>query len=65
VRLGTDGSYSIIGLPSGDYLLAAVTDLDPTQLADPAFLDAMSAAAIRITLSDGERKRQDIRLGTR
>jgi hypothetical protein len=42
-----------------------VTDLDPTQLTDSAFLDAMSAAAIRITLSDGELKRQDIRLGTR
>jgi hypothetical protein len=65
VRLGADGSYSITGLPPGDYFLAAVTDLDPTQLTDPAFLDAMSAAAIRITLSDGELKRQDIRLGTR
>ncbi len=65
VRLGTDGSYSITGLPPGDYFLAAVTDLDPTQLNDPAFLEAMSAAAIRITLADGERKRQDIRLGAR
>lgn len=63
VRLGTDGSYSITGLPPGEYFLAAVTDLDPAQLNDPAFLDAMSAAAIRITLSDGERKRQDVRLG--
>jgi hypothetical protein len=65
VRLGTDGSYAIGGLPPGEYFLAAVTDLDPAQLTDPAFLDAMSAAAIRITLSDGEQKRQDIRLGTR
>ncbi|HWB30507.1 MAG TPA: carboxypeptidase-like regulatory domain-containing protein [Vicinamibacterales bacterium] len=63
VRLGTDGSYAITGLPAGEYFLAAVTELDPAQLNDPAFLDAMSAAAIRITLSDGERKRQDVRLG--
>src|SRR5204862_5644241 len=43
VRLGTDGKYAIVGLPAGDYFLAAVTDLDPAQLNDPGLLELMRA----------------------
>jgi hypothetical protein len=32
-------------------------------LADPAFLDRLLASAHKVTLADGERKRQDLRIG--
>src|SRR5262249_41452277 len=39
VRLTRDGHFSVIGLPPGDYVLAALTDLDPNQLTDLSLLD--------------------------
>lgn len=62
VQPATDGSYVIAGLPAGDYYLAAVTGLDVRELASAAFLEALIPAALRVSLSDGERKTQDVRL---
>lgn len=61
-RPASDGGFAFRNLPAGDYLLAAVTDLDPTQIQEPAFLSELVAASISIKLADGEKKRQDIRL---
>ena len=36
-RPGTDGKYTFVDLPAGDYLLAAVTDMEPDAWKDPAF----------------------------
>jgi hypothetical protein len=63
--LGRDGHYDFADLPAGDYLLAAVTDVDRDDLSDPIWLDAVSAMAIPTALADGERKVLDIRLGKR
>lgn len=62
VRPGTDGRYTVRNLPPGDYALAAVTDVEPGEWYDPAFLQEMLGASMRITLNDGDRKTQDIRL---
>jgi hypothetical protein len=62
-RAGTDGRWIIRGLPPGDYLVAALTDLDPDDLRDVAFLENLLAAAVKVTLSDGEQKIQDLRIG--
>jgi len=62
VRPGTDGRYTVRNLPPGDYGLAAVTDVEPGEWFDPAFLRELLAASMRITLNDGDRKTQDIRL---
>ena len=51
------------GLPAGEYYVAAVTELEPGDLADPAFLEQLAAAAFKITLADGEKKQQDVKLG--
>jgi hypothetical protein len=59
----SDGSYKISGLPAGEYYLCAVTDLDPNDLYDPAFLDQLVAGSFKITLADGEKKIQDLKLG--
>lgn len=61
-RPGTDGLFVIRDLPGGNYLLAAATDLDAADLKDPAFLGKLAAASVRVTLADGEKKVQDLRI---
>ena len=61
-RPGTDGRYQTSGLPAGDYLIAAVTDFDPGTQYDPEFLKALAGAAVRVTLSDGAKRTQDLRV---
>jgi protocatechuate 3,4-dioxygenase beta subunit len=60
---GSDGRFSVDGLPPGEYYLAAVTQLEPENWGDPNFMDQLAAASIRITLAEGEKKVQDIRIG--
>jgi Carboxypeptidase regulatory-like domain len=62
-RPSSDGKYRLVGLPAGEYFVAAVTDIDPNQLYDPVFLDQFAAASFKITLADGEKKTQDLKLG--
>jgi uncharacterized protein (DUF2141 family) len=62
VRPGTDGRYTIRNLPAGDYGLAAVTDVEPGEWFDPAFLQQLLGASMRLSLREGEQKTQDIRL---
>lgn len=58
----SDGRFVLAGLPAGAYHLAVVTDLDTRELASQPFLDSLVASAIPVTLAEGERKRQDIRI---
>jgi len=62
VQPATNGSYLFAGLPAGQYYLAALTELDPKELASAAFLESLVGSAITVTLADGERKTQDVRL---
>lgn len=41
----------------------ALTDVDPADLEDAAFLDSLVSSAITITIAEGERKKQDVRIG--
>lgn len=56
----TLGGSGILALPSGDYLLAAVTDLGKDEQYDPALLTQLAAAAVPFTLAPGEKKTQDL-----
>jgi hypothetical protein len=62
VRPAADGRFIFRGLPPGDYFLGALTDVQPGQWFDPAFLQQLAGSAIRITLAEGEKKMQDIRV---
>ena len=62
VRPATDGEFVIRALPAGDYLLAALTDLNGFDLQDGRFLQALAAAAVPVTIAEHERKRQDLRI---
>jgi hypothetical protein len=61
-RPSSDGKYKLSGLPAGEYYVCAVTDLDQGQLYDPSALDALAAGSFKITLADGEKKVQDLKL---
>lgn len=61
-RPSTAGQYTFPNLPAGDYLLAALSDIEPGAQFDPSFLKELSTAAMRITIADGQRQTQDIRV---
>ena len=63
VEPAADGSFSVPGLPAGEYAIAAVGDSAPGDLAEPAVLAQLLASAFKITLADGEKKKQDLRIG--
>jgi uncharacterized protein (DUF2141 family) len=62
VRPGTDGRFSVRNLPAGDYMIVAVTDVEPGEWYDPDFLAELAPASMRLSLKVGEKKTQDIRL---
>ena len=64
---GTDGKFTIGGpgpslLPAGVYYLAAVTDVSKDEQYDPAFLQSIIPAAIKVTLAAGAKQTQDLRV---
>jgi hypothetical protein len=61
-RSATDGQYRVAGLPPGSYYVAAIQEFDPADLADAAFLTQLVASARTVTLGDGEKKVQDLRM---
>jgi hypothetical protein len=62
-RPGTDGRYDFVGLPPGQYVLAATTDLTGGDLQDPNVLAELASHAFPVTLSAGEKKTLDLKLG--
>ena len=62
-RPGTDGRYDFIGLPPGQYVLAATTDLAGGDLQDPGVLAELASQAFPVTLGAGEKKTLDLKLG--
>ena len=63
MRPAADGAFAFRGLPPGDYLLAAIDDVESGEWFDPAFLQRLLPAALKLTIGGGEQKVQDIRLG--
>ncbi len=62
VRPGTDGRFTTRNLPPGSYMIVAVTDVEPGEWFDPGFLEQLAAAAMRVTLAEGEKKTQNLRI---
>ena len=62
-RPATDGSYSVKGLPPGEYFLAAPTDLETGEWNDPALLEQLVRSSATVTLRDGETTTQNFRVG--
>lgn len=61
-RPGTDGRFAVTNLPPGEYRIAAVVDVAPNEVNDPAFLEQLVPASVKVTLGEGEKKTQDLRI---
>src|SRR5207344_1908912 len=61
-RPASDGRYSIVGLPPGQYRIAALTDVETGEWNDPDFLSGLVGASIDVTLVEGQKLTQDLRL---
>ena len=61
-RPGSDGQFSLTNVPGGDYLLGVLTDFEPGDLERMDFLTELATTAVRVTLRDGERTVQDVRV---
>jgi hypothetical protein len=57
------GAYSVSGLPAGEYLLVALTEVERQALYEPSYLEQFVPFAIKVAIADGEQKRQDLRVG--
>jgi hypothetical protein len=57
VRADPDGTFTVRGLPASEYLVAAVDRLQMSdgsgEWQEPAFLEALAAAATRVSLEEG------------
>lgn len=62
-RPATDGAFTFADLPAGDYLLVALTDVDPNEWQTPEFLTTAAAGGVPVRIAEGEKKVQNLRLG--
>jgi hypothetical protein len=63
VRPGVDGKFVFPDLPPGEYLLGAVTDVDQDEWLEAGFLDALLPSSAKVTIGEGEKKTQDLKIG--
>ena len=61
-RPATDGRFIFRNLPAGDYRLAPVHDPEPGSWFDPAFLLQLETASVRVSIAEGEKKEQHLRV---
>jgi hypothetical protein len=61
-RPSTDGRYTFRNLPAGDYNLAPVLDPEPGAWYDPTYLQQLDNGALRVTIAEGEKKEQNLRV---
>ena len=62
-RPANDGVFSIKGLATGEYLIAALTDFRSEDMYAPSFLSELSKMAAKVTITEGQVTRQDLRIG--
>jgi hypothetical protein len=63
VQPATDGSFIVGALPPGEYAIAAVENLDARDLANTELLSRVVEGALKMTLTEGEKRRTDLKVG--
>jgi hypothetical protein len=62
-RVAGNGTYAFPNVPPGEYWLAPVDDVEPGEWFDWSFLQRIEPTAIKVTIGEGEKKTQDLRVG--
>ena len=63
VRASTEGKFRFTQLLAGEYYMAALADFEQADAYKPEFLEQVAAMAIKVTIGEGEKKIQDLRIG--
>ena len=61
-RPSTSGRFVFANVPAGSYVVAALSDLDPLDLLDLTFLEQIAPAGVKVSVTEGEKKVQDLRI---
>ena len=64
IRPATDGTFSLTGLPAGDYRIAPELDPEPGSWFDAPFLQQLDSSPQRFSLADGEKKTLAMKAGS-
>ena len=59
-RADAAGVYKLTAVPAGDYLVAAVDDVEQGEWFDPVFLEELKARATKVTIDEGEQRTTDL-----
>jgi len=62
VRPNADGAFSAKDLPSGEYRIAALTDVEDEEWRRPSFLESLLDASLGLVVTPGVTTRQDLRI---
>jgi len=60
-RADAAGVYKLTAIPAGDYLVAAVDEVEQGEWFDPAFLEELKAHATRVKITEGEQQTADVK----
>jgi len=61
VRTDQNGVYHLRSLPPGDYLILATDDVEQGEWFDPSYLEQVRPSSTPVSISEGEKKTQDLR----
>ena len=61
-RPASDGHFRVQNLPPGEYYIGAVTDVEQGEWYDPSFLAQLLGSSQKITLAEGEKKVQSLKI---
>ena len=64
IRPATDGTFTLTGLPAGDYRIAPELDPEPGSWFDATFLQQLDGTSERFSLTDGEKKTLSLKAGS-
>jgi hypothetical protein len=61
-RTDQNGAYHLRGLPPGDYFVLVTDNVEQGEWFDPSFLEQARQSSTRMTVTEGEKKTQDLTL---